>query len=330
VLQSSMWQSSLASAILSNRVLPQRRKNPVVRRVFSGRDVTEVARNRQPGSPTVRRRELGVLLRSLRTESGWTVEQVADRLLVSPSKVSRLETGQRGASARDIRDLCNLYGVDDELRQYMTDLAAEGKRQGWWQSRGLPYSTYVGLESEAAAISDFGLGLVPGLLQTADYARATLHADVPTLPEPLIRQRLQARLERQRLLVSADPPQFDAILDESVLHRVIGSSAIMRAQLERLVELSQLPNVTVRVLPYDAGLLPVPNNKFIILKFSHAAIPDVVFIEGLTGDLYLDRAGDTDAYATAFGIMGGLAASAERTRAMIASIAATLDSKGLL
>jgi len=273
------------------------------------------------GSPTVRRRELGTLLRALRNSKGWTVEQVAEQLLCSPSKVSRLETGQRGASARDIRDLCDIYDVDDALRQQLTDLASEGKQQAWWQSRGLPYSAYVGLESEAASISDFGLGLVPGLLQTADYARAVLRTIRPRLTDDIIEQRLAGRLERQQILVSDRPPQFEAILDEAVLHRIAGSRSVMQAQLAQLIEVSDLTNVTVRVLPYRAGLLPVPNNKFIILTFEQAAVPSVVFVEGLTGDLYLDRAEDVEAYGDAFDALRHMAATTDQSRGIIASVA---------
>jgi transcriptional regulator with XRE-family HTH domain len=273
------------------------------------------------GSPTVRRRELGVLLRALRTEFGWTVDQVAEQLLVSPSKVSRLETGQRGASPRDIRDLCDLYGVDDALRQQLTDLAAQGKQQAWWQSRHLPYSTYVGLESDASSISDFGLGLVPGLLQTADYARAVLRALRPAPPGDVIEQRLAGRMERQHLLTSPNPPEFEAMIDEAVLYRVAGSQAVMRAQLHRLIEISELSKVTVRVLPYGAGVLPSNNNKFIILNFAQPNVPGVVFVEGLTGDLYFDRAEDVEAYEEAFAFMRDLAASEDVTRDIIRSAA---------
>ncbi len=272
-------------------------------------------------SPTVRRRELGAQLRALRTEKGWTVEQVAERLLISSSKVSRLETGQRGASARDIRDLSDLYGLDDKQRQRLTDLAAEGKQHAWWQPFALPYSTYVGLEADATTIRDFGLGLVPGLLQTPDYARAVLNATVPRRAPDEVEQLIEGRIARQqRVLSSGNPPQFRAILEASVLHRVVGSRAIMRAQLERLLEASEFPNVTVRVVPYEAGALPNANNKFIILSFGMLALADVVFVEGLTGDLYIERKEDTDTYNAAFQALEGLAATAEDTRETINSI----------
>ena len=274
------------------------------------------------GSPTVRRRELGALLRAHRARNGWTAEHVADRLEFSASKVSRLETGQRGASARDIRDLCDLYGVDGQERQHLMDLASEGKQRAWWQPLGLPYSTYVGLEAEAASISDYGLSILPGLLQTPDYARSVVRAAVPKWVPDVVEQRVEGRMTRQQLLFSASAPHFEAVVDESVLHRVVGSRAIMRAQLERLLELSDLPNVTLRVIPYDAGALPAGNNKFIILRFALPAISDVVFIEGLTGDLYLEEPHDVEVYNTTFRTLIQLAASPEATREIIATMIA--------
>jgi transcriptional regulator with XRE-family HTH domain len=274
-----------------------------------------------PGSPTVRRRELGALLKALRTERGWTAEQVGERLRFSPSKMSRLETGHRGASARDINDLCDLYEVNDKQRRRLLGLAREGKQRAWWQPLGLPYSDYVGLEAEAISISDFGLGIVPGLLQTADYARAIVHAVLPDLLPDMVEQRVQGRMARQQqFLDREDAARFEAVVDESVLHRVVGSRTIMRAQLERLLELSGQPDITLRVIPYEAGALPAVNNKFIVLKFASAEVRDVVFIEGLTGDLYLEDPGDVETYSTAFRTLVELAKSPEETREVIAAM----------
>lgn len=253
---------------------------------------------------------------------GWTAEDVAERLQVSPSKVSRLETGQRGASPRDIRRLCDLYGVDAAERQRLLDLASEGKQRAWWQPLGLPYATYVGLEAEATSISDYGLGIMPGLLQTPDYARAVVRAAVPKWGPDTVEQRVLGRMARQRLLFSERAPVFDAVLDESVLHRVVGSPAIMEAQLLRLQELSELPGVTIRVISYDAGALPAGNNKFIILRFAQPGIRDVVFIEGLTGDLYLEEPGEVETYDATFRTLIDLAAGPARTREIITSMLA--------
>jgi transcriptional regulator with XRE-family HTH domain len=268
-------------------------------------------------SPTVSRRELGTLLRALRTRRGWTAEQVAEQLMVSPSKVSRLETGQRGASARDIRELCDLYGVDDEQRQHLMELAIEGKQRAWWQPLGVPYTRYVRLEAEATSISDYGLGHVPGLLQTPDYARAVVRAAVPKWVPDVVERRVRSRITRQQRLFSEHPPGFEAVMDESVLHRVVGSPAIMRAQLERLLVLSDLPHISLRVVPYDAGALPSGNNKFIILRFAQPIVPDVVFIEGLTGDLYLEEPHDLETYSATFRALAQLAAEPDITRDII-------------
>jgi transcriptional regulator with XRE-family HTH domain len=273
-------------------------------------------------SPTVRRRELGALLRALRTQKGWTAEQVAGRLLISPSKVSRLETGQRGASARDIRDLCDLYEVDDEQRQHLMELAAESKQRAWWQPLGLPYSTYIGLEAEATSISDFGLGTMPGLLQTPDYARAVVRAAVPKWVPEVVEQRVEGRIARQQHFFSEGAPRFEAVVDESVLHRVVGSPAIMQAQLERLLELSDLPRVTLRVIPYEVGALPAGYSKFIILGFAQPTVSDVVFIEGLTRDQYIDDPHEVEVYNATFRTMAQLAAGPGITQGIIAEMIA--------
>jgi hypothetical protein len=232
-----------------------------------------------------------------------------------------METGQRGATARDIRDLALLYGLDNAERQHLTDLAAEGKQHAWWQPFALPYRTYVGLESEATSIRDFGLSLIPGLLQTREYARAVLEATVPHHNPETIEQLVEARIARQqRVLLEGDPPDLRAILDASVLHRIVGGRNVMQAQLQRLAEASEMPRVTVRVVPYEAGALPVANNKFIILSFATAELADVVFVEGLTGDLYLERKEDIETYHAAFGELEGLAATPESSRAIIASM----------
>jgi transcriptional regulator with XRE-family HTH domain len=263
-----------------------------------------------------------MLLRALRVEKGWTAEQVAERLMVSASKVSRLETGQRGASARDIRDLCDLYQVDGEHRRHLLELASQGRQRTWWQPFSLRYSTYIGLEAEATSISDYSLGIVPGLLQTPQYARAMVTATALAASPEDIEHRVEARMSRQRLLYSESPPRFEAVVDESVLHRVVGSRAIMRSQLERLLELTELASVTLRVIPYGAGALPAGDNKFIILRFALPMVSDVVFLEGLTGDLYLDDPRDVEAYNTTFTTLTRLAASRRRTRDIIAAMLA--------
>jgi transcriptional regulator with XRE-family HTH domain len=271
------------------------------------------------GSPTVRRRELGALLRKLRADRNLKIADVARRLECSESKISRMETGQRGALARDVRDLCDIYGVDSKMRDHLLELASEGKRSAWWQSLNLPYSRYVGLEAEASVISDYRLDAMPGLLQTADYAHAIVKAAVPRWVPQIVKERVDARLARQQILNRQEnPPTLLAVIDESALHRVVGSPAVMTAQLGHLLEVSSMPNVDLRVIPYSAGALP-SGNQFIILNFKLPDVPDVVFIEGLTADSYLGDPQDLEAYNTTFRALYDLAEGDERALAIIAA-----------
>lgn len=220
-----------------------------------------------PG-PLIRRRELGGRLRTLRVNAGMTIEQVASRLLCSPSKVSRMETGFRAVTLRDIRDLCNLYQVTDtSQRDYLMELGREGRRQGWWQTYDVPYGTYIGLEADATSICSHEITVIPGLLQTADYARALLEAVSPVSDPQRIEQRVTIRLTRQRILSQQDPPNFHVIIDEAALRRIVGHPAVMKAQLDHIVERSSLPNVTIQVIPYDAGAYPALDSSFTILEF---------------------------------------------------------------
>lgn len=264
-------------------------------------------------SPTVRRRELGTLLRTLRAQAGLTVEQVAEQLLCSPSKISRLETGQRGASARDIRDLSNIYGVQDRAqREHLTALAREGRGQAWWQPFDLPYATYVGLEAEAVTISDFEPGVFPGLLQTPAYARAVHEATIPRLAPTVIDQRIEVRRIRQEVLVREDPPRLVAVMDEAVFHRIVGGHLVMRAQLERVVQASRLPHVTIQVIPYNAGAHPALDSTFILLEFA-APVSGVVYVDGLVGQIYLERQQDVERYKQVFAQLRALSLSPQES-----------------
>jgi len=253
------------------------------------------------------------MLRARRTALGITVEDAADHLLVSPSKISRIETGQRNITARDIRDLAALYRLTDEERELLGVLSIGGKVRAWWQPYNLPYnySTYVGLEADATSIRDFAMGVVPGLLQTAQYAGAVTGASAVDLPDESVRQRVQTRLERQRHVLHEAATKFSAMIDESALRRVVGGAAVMQNQLKALVTATELPNVTIRVVPFAAGPLPVLTNKFIILSFDGP--PDLVFLESLTGQLVLERESDLAAYHDAYTTLERLALPADES-----------------
>lgn len=264
------------------------------------------------------------MLRAMRLAKDLTVEQVAESLLVSPSKISRIETGQRGATLRDIRDLAVLYELDDDVRQLLADLAAEGKQRAWWQPFNLPYSIYVGLEADAASIRDFALGIVPGLLQTEAYALAALRAGYAhRRSAEELQQMMRARMERQRrVLHSDDAPakEFCTVIDEGVLRRVVGGPDVMSEQVKALAAAAQLPDVRVRIVPFEAGPLPVVTNKFIILSFDRPTMPDVVYLESFTGELVLDHKDAVDQYAEAFDALMAMSLSDEDTLAALASI----------
>jgi transcriptional regulator with XRE-family HTH domain len=251
-------------------------------------------------SPTVRRRELGALLRALRNEKHLTVEDVAELLLCSPSKVSRMETGHGIATPRDIRDLCNLYGVTDEVeRDRLTQLAREGKQQGWWQPYDPKYRTYIDLEAEAVAISAFQSSVVHGLLQTADYARAASEAARPRLDPHQIDLQIEAKLTRQRILTEEDPPRFNVVLDEAALHRVVGGPAVMAVQLSKILDMSALSNVVVQILPYERGAHPALESNFTILELPDPTLGSV-YVEGLIGFLFLEKTEDLERYQEVF------------------------------
>jgi len=269
-------------------------------------------------SPTVRRHELGAVLRALRTERGLTVEQVAERLLCSPSKVSRMETGQGLATPRDIRDLCQIYDVTDEAeRDRMMTLARESKRRAWWQSYDLAYKNYVGLEAEAVAISAFQSSVVHGLLHTADYARANHESSIPRFDPKQIDLQIEAKLTRQRILTQSDPASFAVVLDEAALHRMVGGPQVMAAQLAKILEVSALPNVMVQILPFELGAHPALESNFTILQLPDPT-PGVVYVEGMIGSIQLQRAEDLGRYRDIFGKLQSMALNPQETADLIA------------
>lgn len=252
-------------------------------------------------SPTFRRRELGARLRQHRLQAGLTVEDVAARLLCSPSKISRQETGQRATSLRDVRDLCGVYGVGDPAEQErLMSLAREAKQRGWWQEYDdlgdRKDYTYIGLEDQAVKISTFHTSYVPALLQTEQYAGALIRGLLPRINDNALGERVEARLHRQRRLTGPQPPRLDVFIDEAALRHRVGDASIMSAQADRICQTSTLPNVTVRVIPYSAGAHPAMDSTFNFLEFDDPAIPDIVYVEGPVGNIYVERESDLVIY----------------------------------
>ena len=281
---------------------------------------------RQARGPEIRRRELGTRLRALRTERLLTIEQVAAHLFCSPSKVSRMENGFRAGTLRDIRDLCNLYGVSDaSLRERLMELARQSKQHGWWQDYDAPYAAYIGLETGAVLIKTFQSTVVPGLLQNAEYARAIYQRGRRDYDPEVIEQRVQVRMMRQRILTEDNPPKLWAILDEAALRRIVGSAAVMLAQLGRLAKLSGSESITIEVIPFDAGSHP-GFSVFDIMEFADS-LPPVVYLEGLFGQIWYERSQDVDRYQDKFAALHVLALDPQDSRELIMKIRHDIEAR---
>lgn len=252
-------------------------------------------------SPTVRQRELGTRLRVLRVDRGMTVEEVAEKLLCSATKISRLETGARRPSLRDVRDLCQLYDIDESTSADLMGLARQAREQGWWaQYEDLKLDPYIGLEQEAISITSYTMYYFPALLQTEKYAGAIIKAMAPRIDPAIHQQRVEARLRRQQLLVPEDRPRYRVLLDEAVLHHRLGDSAVMVGQLEKTLKLIQEGMAMVQIIPFDYGVRAGQDSNFVLLEFEEDSnLPPVVFVESLTGMQFLERRTDISRYREA-------------------------------
>lgn len=251
-------------------------------------------------SPTIRQRELGMRLREFRTAKGLTVEDAARELLCSPTKVSRAETGARRPTLRDVRDLCQIYGIDPETSAELMELAREARKPGWWTRYNDPkIAPFVGLEQAATAITCFGMYFVPALLQTEDYARELIKRIAPRIDPDTLSQRVEARMRRQERLRQPGPLRYRALLDEAVLHRQVGGRAVMKAQLEKILSLMREDTAAVQVIPYEVGAYAAMESNFDYLEFGGSKLPGLVFVEGLISDLYMQRPDELDRYREA-------------------------------
>jgi transcriptional regulator with XRE-family HTH domain len=248
-------------------------------------------------SPTVRQRELGKRLRELRNQHGLTVEDVAAKLLCSATKVSRLETGARRPSLRDVRDLCAQYEVDESTSAELMSLARGAREQVWWtQYEDLNLDPLIGLEQDAAAITCYSMYYMPALLQTTDYARAIIRAIAPKMDEDILQQRVEARMRRQQLLERKDKPRYRVLMDEAALRRPVGDPTVMAGQLDKVVEAAHHEKATVQIIPFDAGAYPAADGYFVLLEFDDLNLSPVVYLEGLTGNQYLERKAEIARY----------------------------------
>ncbi|MDI5966209.1 helix-turn-helix transcriptional regulator [Streptomyces sp. SL13] len=285
---------------------------------------------RPRGGPTVLRIVLGTHLRRLRIASNITREAAGDSIRGSHAKISRLELGRVGSKERDIADLLTLYGVhDEELRADFLALARQAGMPGWWQQYGDVLShwfeTLIGLEEAASLIRTYEVQFVPGLLQTEAYARAVTKLGYPSAPDRENERRVELRMARQRLLTGPDAPKLWAVVDEAALRRPLGGPETMREQLEHLVEVAQLPNVTLQVAPFNMGGLAAAGGPITILRFQEPDLPDIVYLEQLTSALYLEKQDDIDNYMS---VMDRLSAEADTPRESLCFLKDLIASSG--
>lgn len=254
--------------------------------------------------PSARARQLAAELRRLREADGMTGEDIASRLGWSASKISRLETARTAVTTGDLRILLDLYRVTGSLRDRLTELGRTAQQRGWWDAFGdtlrYGYSTYLALENDAESEHCFMQNVVPGILQTADYAEALMRAVFLASPPGEIMRRVQVRVNRQQLLTKENPLELIAILDESVLRRWLGGAAVMMGQLERLIEMAERPNITIQVLPFAIGPHISMNGPFVVLRFPGPAASDIVYLENMTSELFIENEAEAFHYSLAF------------------------------
>jgi transcriptional regulator with XRE-family HTH domain len=281
-------------------------------------------------SPTVKRRRLAAELRHLREVSGLTIDEVAERLEWSTAKISRIENARVSVLPRDVKFLLSVYGLTDtdDPWDVLISLARAPPHMGGWPPHGAPgpdwFEVYVGLEAEATTIFGYDAEFVPGVLQTKEYARAVHRAQLMTATDDEIDRLVNVRLARQELLASGDAPQLWLVLNEAVIRRAVGGRQTMRAQLERLVEASSLPNVTLQIVPFSAGAHPAMDGAFKLLSFQDPTDPNIVYVEYHTGALYLEKRPDVTRYSLMFDHLRAAALSVDASRDTMARVAEEL------
>ena len=253
--------------------------------------------------PTALRIALGVQLRRLREDSNITTAQAAGAIRATHSKISRLERGRSGARQRDVADLLTLYGVTDEAeRERVLALTRQANTPGWWQQYSdiLPkwFELYLGLERAASVIRTYEVQFIHGLMQTEEYARAVILIANAHAPAAEIDRRVGVRMKRQQLLTQPDAPELWAVLDEAALRRPPAGPKVIRAQLEHLLQITDLPNVTLQIVPFTAGPHAAAGGPFTVLRFPEPDLPDLVYLEQLNSAVYLDQRDDVIDYVT--------------------------------
>lgn len=273
-----------------------------------------------PG-PTVRRLILGTQLRRLRERAGISRNEAAYSIRGSESKLSRMESGRVGFKERDVKDLLTLYGVQDlEERAKIIELVAQSNVQGWWHAFSdlMPkwFEDYLGLEESAAQIKAYELQFVPGLLQTEDYALAIASRGRPENANRDTERKVHLRMQRQKVLLGRNAPKLWVVIDESVLYRRLGGPRVLRSQIDHLLEMTTLPNISLQVVPYQTSGYGA-EGPFTLLRFGEAELSDIVYVEHLAGALYLEKPEEIEIYSRALDRLAVEAETPAKTRQML-------------
>jgi transcriptional regulator with XRE-family HTH domain len=282
----------------------------------------------EPG-PLVRRRQLGTALRRYRLDADMSVTEVASRLLVDPSKISRIETAKRNASIRDVRDLCEIYGIsDDSVRDQLMELARGSRERAWWHDANLvpAMQTLIGIEGSSRQIRQFEALVIPGLLQTHAYAEAITPVNLFGDPEKR-RDLIVARIRRQQIFDQEVPPDVDIILDEAVLRRMVGGPAVMRNQIGHLIKMAETPSLRLRVIPFSAGAHASMTGGFTIMDYAPPDVPAmsrslqaVAYSETLDGPASHDQPERVKQYGEAFTALSDQAADDEESIRLMGAV----------
>ncbi|HEY1916129.1 MAG TPA: helix-turn-helix transcriptional regulator [Streptosporangiaceae bacterium] len=275
-------------------------------------------------TPTVRLRRLAAELRTLRAASELTREEVVERTGINAATMYRIEHARVRPQTRTLRTLLDLYGVEKEQQAELVDLLREARERGWlhaYQSE-LPeqYTNYIGFEGEAESVWNYESLFVPGLLQTEDYARAVIRGGLPNASNSEIDRRVEVRMERQEVLRNDNPLNLWGIVDEAAVRRRVGGREVMRVQLRRLIEAAELPHITFQVIPFDVGAHAGMPGSFVFMQFAEAAIPDLIYIDSMAGELFLEEESDVRRYRLIFEHLRAVAMSPTASKTMVSSL----------
>ncbi|MHA6621315.1 helix-turn-helix domain-containing protein [Pseudonocardia sp. DLS-67] len=273
----------------------------------------------------VRRRQLARTLRELRVHAGLTIEAAAPRLDVSPSKLSRIENAHQGVDVHIVRSMLDLFDVGGDRWTELLDLTRAAGAKGWWRAYGLDDRGYIPLEAEASTVREFAASLVPGLLQTADYARALFETSLRSRSPEILERDVTVRMIRQQRLTSSEHPnELLAVIEEAALHRVLGSRAATSTQLAQLVDTAKLDSVTVQVLPGDVGGHPGLDGAFTVLSFDGLGEPDMGYLEHPMGSMHIEKEEHVARARVVFDHLSSIALSPGESVALIERVIAQM------